>query len=77
MLFYQCYELTDVTLPADLTVIGDSMFENCTKLTHVTIPSGVTRIEREAFAMCGALKEIRLLRAWRPLGLLRSPAASP
>ena len=60
MLFYQCYELTDVTLPADLTVIGDSMFENCTKLTHVTIPSGVTRIEREAFTMCGALEEIRL-----------------
>ena len=64
MLFYQCYELTDVTLPADLTVIGDSMFENCTKLTHVTIPSGVTRIEREAFAMCGALKEI-----WLPEGV--------
>ena len=60
MLFYQCYELTDVTLPADLTVIGDSMFENCTKLTHVTIPSGVTRIEREAFTMCRALEEIRL-----------------
>ena len=70
MLFYQCYELTDVTLPADLTVIGDSMFENCTKLTHVTIPSGVTRIEREAFAMCGALKEIRLPEGVETIGVI-------
>ena len=70
MLFYQCYELTDVTLPADLTVIGDSMFENCTKLTHVTIPSGVTRIEREAFAMCGALKEIRLPEGVESIGVI-------
>ena len=70
MLFYQCYELTDVTLPADLTVIGDSMFENCTKLTHVTIPSGVTRIEREAFAMCGALEEIRLPEGVESIGVI-------
>ena len=70
MLFYQCYELTDVTLPADLTVIGDSMFENCTKLTHVTIPSGVTRIEREAFAMCGALEEIRLPEGVETIGVI-------
>ena len=70
MLFYQCYELTDVTLPADLTVIGDSMFENCTKLTHVTIPSGVTRIEREAFTMCGALKEIRLPEGVETIGVI-------
>ena len=70
MLFYQCYELTDVTLPADLTVIGDSMFENCTKLTHVTIPSGVTRIERETFAMCGALEEIRLPEGVESIGVI-------
>ena len=70
MLFYQCYELTDVTLPADLTVIGDSMFENCTKLTHVTIPSGVTRIEREAFTMCGALEEIRLPEGVESIGVI-------
>ena len=70
MLFYQCYELTDVTLPADLTVIGDSMFENCTKLTHVTIPSGVTRIEREAFTMCGALEEIRLPEGVETIGVI-------
>ena len=70
MLFYQCYELTDVTLPADLTVIGNSMFENCTKLTHVTIPSGVTRIEREAFTMCGALEEIRLPEGVETIGVI-------
>ena len=70
MLFYQCYELTDVTLPADLTVIGGSMFENCTKLTHVTIPSGVTRIEREAFTMCGALEEIRLPEGVESIGVI-------
>ena len=70
MLFYQCYELTDVTLPADLTVIGDSMFENCTKLAHVTIPSGVTRIEREAFTMCGALEEIRLPEGVETIGVI-------
>ena len=68
MLFYQCYELTEVTLPADLTVIGPSMFENCGSLKNVTIPSGVTRIGNAAFAACEALPEIRLPDGMEALG---------
>ena len=68
MLFYQCYELTDVTLPADLTVIGPSMFENCGSLKNVTIPSGVTHIGNAAFAACEALPEIRLPDGMEALG---------
>lgn len=68
MLFYQCYELTDVTLPADLTVIGPSMFENCGSLKNVTIPSGVTHIGNADFAACEALPEIRLPDGMEALG---------
>ena len=68
MLFYQCYELTEVTLPADLTVIGPSMFENCGSLKNVTIPSGVTHIGNAAFAACEALPEIRLPDGMEALG---------
>lgn len=42
--FYQCYYLTDVTLPESITYIGDFAFEDCTDMETLTIPSSVTNI---------------------------------
>ena len=51
-MFDDCRRLTSVTIPSDLTTIGECMFRDCYSLTSVTIPSGVTSIEKYAFYGC-------------------------
>ncbi len=44
--------LTNLTIPAGVTKIGDYAFEHCMSLTSVTIPEGVTTIGEYAFNNC-------------------------
>lgn len=47
--FYECTELTSVTLPETLTQIGKEAFFYCDSLTDVHIPAAVTQIGDYAF----------------------------
>lgn len=58
-LFAKCTSLTDVTLPANLTVIPKYMFSECTSLTTITLPAGITEIGDNAFNKAG-LTEITI-----------------
>ena len=70
--FYWCMKLTDITLPARLTHIGDGAFYWCMKLTAITLPAGcknltaitlpdtLTHIGDMAFAWCVNLTAITL-----------------
>lgn len=58
--FYNCSELTDVTIPNTVEYIGSSAFYKCEKLTQVTIPGGVTTIWDHAFAYCNSLTSVTL-----------------
>ncbi len=53
--FYNCHDLTSVTIPNSVTSIGRSAFQNCNGLTSVTIGNSVTSIGSDAFSGCSGL----------------------
>ena len=58
--FYDCRNLTAITLPEGVTSIGDKAFYYCTCLTAITIPEGVTSIGSSAFYGCSSLTTITI-----------------
>lgn len=57
--FQNCTALAEVTLPANLTSLGDQAFLN-TGLTAVVIPAGVTEIGSSVFNNCHALASVTM-----------------
>ncbi len=51
--FYDCTNLTSVTIGTNVTSIGDRAFELCSSLTNVMIGTNVTGIGNVAFEDCG------------------------
>lgn len=50
--FRECNYLTNIALPAGMTIIGNWAFYNCTSLTNITIPDSITSIGQDAFSGC-------------------------
>ena len=57
--FSDCTELTSVTLPSSITVIGWGAFSGCSNLKNVTLGTNVSLIAPEAFSGCAALGTIK------------------
>ncbi len=55
-MFGGCSDLKSITLPSNMTVIGERAFSSCESLESITIPETVTTIERRAFGNCPKLK---------------------
>lgn len=50
----------EISLPGNVTKIGDSAFETCTSITGVTLPDSVTEIGPRAFSLCRNLISITI-----------------
>ena len=61
-------ELTDITIPSDITEIKAYAFYNFTSLTSVTIPDSVTSIGDYAFSDCTSLKTVYCKPTTPPMG---------
>lgn len=51
-------DLSEITIPSDVTQIGDYAFYNCRKLESVAIPDSVTSIGDWAFGYCTSLTSV-------------------
>ena len=51
--FFECGDLTSVTIPNSVTSIGNRAFSYCTNMPSITIPNSVTSIEEGAFRYSG------------------------
>ena len=56
--FYQCTNLSSITIPESVTEIGNKQLYYCKSLPSLTIPKSVTTIGNEAFYGCSNLQEI-------------------
>ena len=58
--FYQCSNLSEISIPASVTKIGNYAFSYCSDLRVIDIPSEVTEIGDYAFCDCASLKIIEI-----------------
>ena len=58
--FYNCSNLTSVTISSGVKNIGNSAFYGCEKLTGMTIPNSVTNIGTRAFYGCENMTRITI-----------------
>ena len=61
-------DLTGVTLPAGLKVIGMNAFANNAGLTSVDIPAGVERLDYGVFSDCTSLSSVTLRQGLKRIG---------
>ena len=58
--FYQCGNITNVTIPKSVTKIGACAFFRCYSLQNIIIPNSVTEIDVNAFSECKGLTSITI-----------------
>ena len=57
--FYQCYNLTSISIPTSVTTIGSAAFRYCDKLSSITIPPSVHTMEGNPFLKWRGIIEIK------------------
>ena len=58
--FFDCINLTSITIPDGVTSIGNSTFSGCISLTNIRIPDSVMYIGEQVFYDCFSLKNVTI-----------------
>ena len=58
--FWDCSNLTSITIPSSVTSIGNLAFGECSNLRNIVIPNSVTSIESSTFRLCSSLASITI-----------------
>ncbi len=58
--FSRCRDITEVTLPDTVTIIGDYALSGCTGLSRIHFGRNLREVRENAFFSCRALKDIQL-----------------
>lgn len=58
--FNYCYSLANITIPSEITSIGNHAFANCFSLASITIPNGITSIDDYTFYSCYSLTNVTI-----------------
>ena len=66
--FYDCYDLTSITIPTTVKSFGGCCFSGCSSLTSITIPSSIKSIEGSCFLKCTSLTSITIPSSVTSLG---------
>ena len=66
--FYDCNQITGVTVPSSLLTVSAHAFFNCTSLTQVTLNEGVRKIGYSAFEKCSKLESVNLPKSIEYIG---------
>lgn len=66
--FFECTNLTSVSIPKGMTRIGEYVFDGCSKLSNITLPEGMTSIGLHAFAFCESLSSIDIPESLTDIG---------
>ena len=66
--FYECNELTSITIPSSVTSLGDGCFSSCRGLTSITIPSSVRSLGNCCFFKCSYLTSVTIPSSVTSLG---------
>ena len=65
-----CYcGMTNITIPSNVTTIGNQAFQNCTSLTTINLPSSLTSLGANAFPNCTSLQFVELGQGFNANGL--------
>ena len=66
--FYNCSDLTSITIPSCIASIGNSAFYGCAGLTSVRIPNSITSIGSYTFYGCSGLKAVSIPKSVTDIG---------
>lgn len=66
--FYNCTDLSSVTIPSSVMSIEGYVFYGCSNLTTVKIPNSVTSIGEQAFYGCSSLTSITIPSSVKSIG---------
>lgn len=66
--FYNCYSLSNITIPSNITSLGEYAFGHCHSLLSVTIPSGIETFGEGTFIECLSLLNITIPKSVTYLG---------